>query len=315
MELTTLSIEFVFIGQLVLGHWSLIDEQTPANSRELRHMPKPLNIGMIGYGSWGRAHQQRYAKVNHFFDCLIGRCSRRFRSRCGQKAKEVPRRSGAYESVETDWKKLLERKDYRRRRYLHSNNLHKEIAIASRQGGQDHSLRGSRGHEHGRRVRDVPGGRKRPVWPTSYGYYRRIPAVTFAKQIIDSGKLGRIFHYRANFLQDWTISADLPQGGAGLWRLDARPPARESPAICWLLHRYGDLAQRRHLKRHRDDGDIRQGAHAYGHGQKAGSKDRRRLRVSLPPSPMARGIVRVDPLRPRSQALCTRWKSTARRLA
>jgi predicted dehydrogenase len=51
--------------------------------------------------------------------------------------------------------------------------------------------------------------------------YRRIPAVTYAKQIIDSGKLGRIFHYRANFLQDWTINADLPQGGAALWRLDA----------------------------------------------------------------------------------------------
>ena len=35
-----------------------------------------------------------------------------------------------------------------------------------------------------------------------------------------TGTLGRIFHYRANFLQDWTISADLPQGGTGLWRLD-----------------------------------------------------------------------------------------------
>ena len=50
--------------------------------------------------------------------------------------------------------------------------------------------------------------------------YRRVPAVTLAKQLIDEGKLGKIFHYRANFLQDWTISADLPQGGAGLWRLD-----------------------------------------------------------------------------------------------
>ncbi|MBR9801875.1 Gfo/Idh/MocA family oxidoreductase, partial [bacterium] len=47
-------------------------------------------------------------------------------------------------------------------------------------------------------------------------------AVTLAKQIIDSGKLGRIFHYRANFLQDWTINADLPVGGAALWRLDAK---------------------------------------------------------------------------------------------
>jgi predicted dehydrogenase len=59
-------------------------------------------------------------------------------------------------------------------------------------------------------------GVKNTVWYN----YRRVPAVTFAKQLIDQGKLGRIFHYRANFLQDWTISADLPQGGAGLWRLD-----------------------------------------------------------------------------------------------
>ena len=51
--------------------------------------------------------------------------------------------------------------------------------------------------------------------------YRRVPAVTLAKQFIDEGKLGRIFHYRAKFLQDWTISKDLPQGGQGLWRLDA----------------------------------------------------------------------------------------------
>src|SRR5438477_11423009 len=50
--------------------------------------------------------------------------------------------------------------------------------------------------------------------------YRRVPAVTFAKQLIDEGRLGKIFHFRAKFLQDWTISADLPQGGAALWRLD-----------------------------------------------------------------------------------------------
>ncbi len=51
--------------------------------------------------------------------------------------------------------------------------------------------------------------------------YRRVPAVTFAKQLIDEGRLGRVFHYRAKFLQDWTISADVPQGGTGTWRLDA----------------------------------------------------------------------------------------------
>ena len=51
--------------------------------------------------------------------------------------------------------------------------------------------------------------------------YRRVPAVTFAKKLIEEGRLGKIFHYRALFLQDWTISADLPQGGTALWRLDA----------------------------------------------------------------------------------------------
>jgi predicted dehydrogenase len=50
--------------------------------------------------------------------------------------------------------------------------------------------------------------------------YRRVPAVTLAKQLISDGKLGHIYHYRAKFLQDWTINPDLPQGGAALWRLD-----------------------------------------------------------------------------------------------
>ena len=45
--------------------------------------------------------------------------------------------------------------------------------------------------------------------------YRRVPAVTLAKKLIDDGKLGKIFHYRAVFLQDWTISPELPQGGEG----------------------------------------------------------------------------------------------------
>ena len=50
--------------------------------------------------------------------------------------------------------------------------------------------------------------------------YRRVPAVMLIKQVVESGKLGKIFHYRANFLQDWTISPDAPQGGQGTWRLD-----------------------------------------------------------------------------------------------
>ena len=49
-----------------------------------------------------------------------------------------------------------------------------------------------------------------------------MPAVVLLKHLLDEGKFGRIFHYRAKFLQDWTISEDLPQGGEGLWRLDVK---------------------------------------------------------------------------------------------
>ena len=87
--------------------------------------------------------------------------------------------------------------------------------------------------------------------------YRRVPAVTLAKHLVDEGRLGKIFHYRAKFLQDWTISRDLPQGGA--WPLAARRQRRRQrrhrrPAR--PLHRHGDVAQRRHQGRVGDDGDI-----------------------------------------------------------
>src|SRR5207244_2689873 len=50
--------------------------------------------------------------------------------------------------------------------------------------------------------------------------YRRVPAVALAKQVVDEGRIGKAFHYRATYLQDWTIATDVPQGGAALWRLD-----------------------------------------------------------------------------------------------
>ena len=51
--------------------------------------------------------------------------------------------------------------------------------------------------------------------------YRRVPAIALARQLIDEGRIGRPYHFRAQFLQDWTIAPDLPQGGQALWRLDA----------------------------------------------------------------------------------------------
>ncbi len=182
-------------------------------------MPKPLNLAMIGYGFMGRAHSNAYQQVNHFFDLEYRPVLKAVCARDGAKAKAFADRWG-YESVETNWKKLLARKDIDAVDICVPNNLHKEIAIAAAQAGKiilcekPLAMNAAEGEEMCQAVEKA--GVANTVWYN----YRRVPAVTFAKQLIDEGRLGRIFHYRANFLQDWTISADLPQGGAALWRLD-----------------------------------------------------------------------------------------------
>jgi predicted dehydrogenase len=122
--------------------------------------------------------------------------------------------------VETDWRKLVDRKDIDLIDVCAPNNLHREIALAAAQAGKmilcEKPL--AMNSEEGAEM--VAGVEKAGVANMVWYNYRRIPAVTLAKQLVDDGRLGRIFHYRAVFLQDWTISSDLPQGGTALWRLD-----------------------------------------------------------------------------------------------
>ncbi|MFN6108421.1 MAG: Gfo/Idh/MocA family protein, partial [Planctomycetaceae bacterium] len=98
-------------------------------------MSKPLNIGMIGYGFMGRAHSNGYRKVNNFFDLPYHPVLKAVCARDEAKAKEFANRWG-YESVETDWRKLLERKDIDAVDICVPNNLHKEISIAAAKAGK-----------------------------------------------------------------------------------------------------------------------------------------------------------------------------------
>jgi predicted dehydrogenase len=182
-------------------------------------MAKPLNIGVIGYGFMGRAHSNGYSQVSHFFDLAYKPVLKAACGRDKEKTKAFADQWG-YESIETDWRKLLERKDIDAVDICTPNNTHAEIALAVAAAGKiilcEKPL--AMNAAEGKKMVDAVEKAKVPniVWYN----YRRVPAVTLAKKLIDEGRLGKIFHYRANFLQDWTISADLPQGGAGLWRLD-----------------------------------------------------------------------------------------------
>jgi predicted dehydrogenase len=180
---------------------------------------KPLNIGLVGYGFMGRTHSNAYKRVNDFFDVPYRPVLKAICGRTEDGAKAFAEQWG-YESVETDWRKLIDRKDIDAIDICTPNNTHAEIAIAAARKGKmvlcEKPL--SMNLVEGQKMVDAI--EKAGVPNTVWYNYRRVPAVTLAKKLIDEGKLGKIFHYRANFLQDWTISADLPQGGAGLWRLD-----------------------------------------------------------------------------------------------
>jgi predicted dehydrogenase len=182
---------------------------------------KILNVGLLGCGFMGRAHSNAYRKVNHFFDLeyqpvlkAIGDCNE-------EKAKAFAQQWG-YESVETDWRKLIERADIELVDVCLPNNVHAEVAMAAAKAGKmiicekPLAMNGKQGEQMVKAV-------QKAGVPNLVSYnYRRIPAVTLAKKLIEEGRLGHIFHYRAKFLQDWTISKDLPQGGDALWRLDVK---------------------------------------------------------------------------------------------
>ena len=132
-----------------------------------------------------------------------------------------------YESYDTDWRNLVARKDIDLIDIASPNDTHHEIAIAAAKAGKMVMCEKPLGTNTRRKRRKWSTRWRRPASPNTVWYnYRRVPAVTLIKQLLDEGKFGRIFHYRAKFLQDWTISQDLPQGGEGL----VAPRRRRSPA-------------------------------------------------------------------------------------
>src|SRR5215831_9032680 len=182
---------------------------------------KKLNVGLIGYGFMGRAHSNAFRKVSNFFDLEYEPVLKAVCARDAAKVRAFANKWG-FESSETDWRKLINRDDIDLVDIACPNDMHKDIAIAAAKAGKmilcekPLSMDGPEGLKMVQAVEKA--GVPNMVWYN----YRRVPAVVLAKQLIDEGRLGRIFHYRAKFLQDWTISKDLPQGGAGLWRLDVK---------------------------------------------------------------------------------------------
>ena len=180
---------------------------------------KTLNIGLVGYGFMGRTHSNAFLQAPRFFDLPYRPVLKAVAARNEDRVKKFAANWG-YESYETDWRKLIDRKDIDVIDIASPNDTHHDIAIAAAQAGKMVMCEKPLGRTAAEAEKMVAAVEAAGVANTVWYNYRRVPAVVLIKQLLDQGQFGRIFHYRAKFLQDWTISQELPQGGEGLWRLD-----------------------------------------------------------------------------------------------
>jgi predicted dehydrogenase len=180
---------------------------------------KPLNIALIGYGFMGKTHSNAFLQAPRFFDVPYQPVLKAVVARNADRVRAFADTWG-YQSAETDWRAVVERKDIDLVDIASPNDTHAEIAVAAARAGKMVMCEKPLGRTAAEAEKIVAAVESARV-PNSVWYnYRRVPAVVLLKHLIDEGRFGRIFHYRAQFLQDWTISKELPQGGEGLWRLD-----------------------------------------------------------------------------------------------
>jgi myo-inositol 2-dehydrogenase/D-chiro-inositol 1-dehydrogenase len=179
-----------------------------------------LTIGMVGYGFMGRTHSNAFLQAPHFFELGRRPVLKTICARSADKAQAFARQWGYQDSV-TDWRRLVDDRSIDLIDIASPNDTHMEIAIAAAEAGKMVMCEKPLGRTAAESRKMAEAVEKAGVANMVWYNYRRVPAVTLAKQLVDEGRLGRIFHYRAKFLQDWTISPELPQGGQGLWRLDA----------------------------------------------------------------------------------------------
>lgn len=181
-------------------------------------MSREIRIGMIGYQFMGRAHSNAFRQVAPF---MTPKLTPRMVAVCGRDKKAVGKFADRFgwESTETDWRRLVEREDIDLVDIGSPGDTHAPIAIAAARAGK-HILcekpLANTLDEARAMWRAVKG--KRGLKHMVAFNYRRVPAIALARQIIAEGRLGRIFHFRAAYLQSWLVDPEVPR----LWRMEKK---------------------------------------------------------------------------------------------
>lgn len=178
-------------------------------------MSEQIGVGMIGYKFMGKAHTNAYRQVGPFFD---QRLKPRLKVICGREQAKVDKMAArwGWESAVTDWRRVIDDPEVKIVDICSPNNTHREIALAAFEAGKIVACEKPLAMD-GKEAKEMANaahksGKINTVWFN----YRRVPAVAFARQLIEEGRIGRVYHFRALYLQDWTLDPSVPL----VWRMD-----------------------------------------------------------------------------------------------
>lgn len=176
-----------------------------------------LGVGMLGYAFMGAAHSQAWRNAPSFFDTPIYPDLTVVCGRNSEAAEAVAERFG-WRSVETDWRKVIDRDDIGIIDVCTPGDLHAEMAIAALEAGKhvlcEKPLANSVAEAEAM-AEAAHKAAKRGVRSMVGFTYRRVPAIALARQLIAEGRIGTVRHVRAQYLQDWIVDPEFPL----VWRL------------------------------------------------------------------------------------------------
>jgi predicted dehydrogenase len=164
----------------------------------------------------GRSHSNAYRQVAHFFPDLGAVPV--MNTLCGRDRQAVEQAAGqlGWRQVATDWQEVVRRPDIDLVDIVTPGDSHVAIAIAAAQAGKHVFCEKPLANTVAEAERMLEAVQKAGVRNMVAFNYRRVPAIAYARQLIDEGRIGRIYHFRARYLQDWIMDPNFPL----VWRLD-----------------------------------------------------------------------------------------------
>jgi predicted dehydrogenase len=178
-----------------------------------------LGVGMVGYAFMGAAHSQAWRTVGRVFDLPL---DVRMAVLCGRNREAAAAAAAklGWDSVETDWKAMLARDDVHPVDICTPGSSHADIATAALEAGKHVLCEKPLANTvaEARAMVDAARSAKSRGVRSMVGFnYRRVPAVTLARQYVSDGRVGTVRHVRAQYLQDWIVDPEFPL----VWRLRA----------------------------------------------------------------------------------------------